>query len=62
MEKLSDLRRIMYENYNNDELIEYYQRKVIMLKNLGASENIISAYLYKIEQLNKQKKESSRQK
>ena len=58
----SDLTRIMHENYNKEELLEYYQRKVIILKEIGASETIISDYLLKIQQLNKQLEERSKQK
>ena len=58
MTKLQDLKRIMYENYNRDELIEYYQKKVIILNEIGASKQVIINHLQKIEQLIKEKEES----
>lgn len=62
MNNLKDLTRIMHENYNKEELIEYYQRKVILLKEINANEQIINNYLQKIKQLDNNQNESSKQK
>lgn len=62
MNNLKDLTRIMHENYNKEELIEYYQRKVILLIEINANEQIINSYLQKIKRLNNNQNESSKQK
>ena len=36
MSKLEEMKRIMYENYNEEELLEYYKRKVLILKQNNA--------------------------
>lgn len=62
MSKLEEMKRIMYENYNEEELLEYYKRKVLILKQNNADINQILFYLNKIEDIETTKNKEDRQK
>lgn len=52
MKRLKDLEHIMYENYNEEELLKVYKLKLISLKNTKENETLINYYKSEIIRLN----------
>ena len=51
MKRLKDLEHIMYENYNEEELLKVYKLKLISLKNTKENETLINYYKNEIIRL-----------
>lgn len=51
MKRLKDLDHIMYENYNEEELLKVYKLKLISLKNTKENETLINYYKNEIIRL-----------
>lgn len=51
MTKLEEFQRIIYEHYNDEELLEYYKRKVQQIQQTHLNNEQLQFYLLKIEQI-----------
>ena len=53
MNKLEEMQRIIYEHYTDEELVEFYKRKMLQVKRDGGSKEQIEYYYTKLQELEK---------
>lgn len=51
MNNLEEMQRIIYEHYTDDELLEYYKRKILQLKQNEQSKEQLIYYLIKLQEV-----------
>lgn len=51
MNNLEEMQRIIYEHYTDDELLEYYKRKILQLKHNEQSKEQLIYYLIKLQEV-----------